>query len=616
MTSSDTISDASSSPSSSSASTAATVTKTSNYSTKERNCQTVRTPPIHRLAIDDIYHNSADPDDKPDLDILKEHLLLEGRLTERAALRIIETGAAILRDEDTMLTVTAPLTICGDIHGQLYDLFKLFDVGGSPATTSYLFLGDYVDRGYFGIECVLYLWALKIHYPDTFFLLRGNHECRHLTEYFTFKQECLVKYTEDIYDACMLAFDCLPIAALMNKQFLCVHGGISPEISTLDDIRQLDRFQEPPPYGAMCDLLWSDPVQDYDSDKDNASPIPQRRSSLPLDDLPPSLMTQPALPSPNEHLYLHNTTRGCSYFYTYAAVNEFLVRNEILSIIRAHEAQDVGYRMYRKSAETGFPSLITIFSAPNYLDAYHNKAAIMKYENNVLNIRQFNSSPHPYWLPNFMDVFSWSLPFVGEKVTDALLCILNICTDEELAEPDEQINSLIERNNRELRKEQLRIKIRALAKIAKTYKTLREMSENILSLRGLTPLLNPTELLDNPEVKTETDVAASILRDATISTEERFSTAKVFDQVNERMPPPKLSRSVTTPVTMECTKQSSISDSPLQSISTRKDMPSKAMISGTTQGLVKMRRASFASSSFVQMNDTTTTVKSYSKLRK
>ena len=100
---------------------------------------------------------------------------------------------------------------------------------------------------------------------------------------------------------------------------------------------------------------------------------------------------------------------------SYAASCDFLQQNNLLSIIRAHEAQDAGYRMYRKSQTTGFPSLITIFSAPNYLDVYNNKAAVLKYENNVMNIRQFNCSPHPYWLPNFMDVFTWSLPFVGEK---------------------------------------------------------------------------------------------------------------------------------------------------------------------------------------------------------
>ncbi|UJR32111.1 hypothetical protein I4U23_019579 [Adineta vaga] len=605
MTSSDQASDASSS----SSATSSSPSKTTNYSTTERNCKTVSTPPLHRLDIDDIYLHSSDPDDKPDLEILKQHILLEGRLTEQAALRIIETGASILHEEATMLDVDAPLTICGDIHGQLYDLVKLFDVGGSPATTSYLFLGDYVDRGYFGIECVLYLWALKIHYRDTFFLLRGNHECRHLTEYFTFKQECLIKYSEDVYDACMIAFDCLPLAALMNKQFLCVHGGISPEISTLDDIRQLDRFHEPPPYGAMCDLLWSDPVEDYGNDKDNPITVPKRRPSLPLNDLPPTLLSQPVLPSTNEHLYLHNTTRGCSYFYTYTAVNEFLVQNQILSIIRAHEAQDVGYRMYRKSAETGFPSLITIFSAPNYLDAYRNKAAIMKYEDNVLNIRQFNSSPHPYWLPNFMDVFSWSLPFVGEKVTDVLLSILSICTDEELAEPDQQIDSLIERNNRELRKEQLRIKIRALAKVAKAYKSLRELSENVLALRGLAPLINPTEVIDNIDIKTETEVAANILRDDNnITSKERFSTAKTLDQLNERMPPTKSSNLDMTPTIAERIKQSSIRNlTSHQSI--KNEASSKASFRGTTQGFVKMRRESFVNTSSISGPDSTTNMK-------
>ena len=470
-------------------------------STTERAVTSVPMLPDKLLTVKEAF----DENGKPNIAVIKEHFLKEGRVEDDVAYKIIDDATAILRQENNILEVEAPVTVCGDIHGQFFDLVKLFDVGGSPSNTRYLFLGDYVDRGYFSMECVLYLWCFKILYPTTLFLLRGNHECRHLSDYFTFKAECKVKYAEALYDRCMESFDALPLAALMNQQFLCVHGGLSPEIHTLEDINQIDRFREPPAFGPMCDLLWADPCEDFGNEK-------------------------------NADHYMHNSVRGCSYFFTYAATCEFLEHNNLLSVIRAHEAQDQGYRMYRKSQATGFPSLITIFSAPNYLDVYGNKAAVLKYENNVMNIRQFNCSPHPYWLPNFMDVFTWSIPFVAEKVTEMLVHILNSCPDDELDEEPgkEETAASPAAKMTEKRKEVIRGKIRAIGRMSRTFQVLREEKEMVLKLKGLIPggQLPPGTLWHGK------DGLEKKLLDVHGQPEiQSFETALSLDRSNERVPP-------------------------------------------------------------------------------
>ncbi|KAL2789120.1 calcineurin A [Aspergillus keveii] len=468
-------------------------------STLERVVKEVQAPAL-TTPTDEQFWSPEDPS-KPNLTFLKQHFYREGRLTEDQALWIIQAGTQILKAEPNLLEMDAPITVCGDVHGQYYDLMKLFEVGGDPSETRYLFLGDYVDRGYFSIECVLYLWALKIWYPNSLWLLRGNHECRHLTDYFTFKLECKHKYSERIYEAAIESFCALPLAAVMNKQFLCIHGGLSPELHTLEDIKSIDRFREPPTHGLMCDILWADPLEDFGQEKTG-------------------------------DYFIHNSVRGCSYFFSYPAACAFLEKNNLLSVIRAHEAQDAGYRMYRKTRTTGFPSVMTIFSAPNYLDVYNNKAAVLKYENNVMNIRQFNCTPHPYWLPNFMDVFTWSLPFVGEKITDMLIAILNTCSKEELE--DETPTSIspsepsppvpMDTDSTEFKRRAIKNKILAIGRLSRVFQVLREESERVTELKTAAGGRLPAGTLM---------LGAEGIKQAITN----FEDARKVDLQNERLPP-------------------------------------------------------------------------------
>lgn len=251
----------------------------------------------------------------------------------------------------------------------------------------------------------------------------------------------------------------------------------------------------------MCDILWADPLEEFGQEK-------------------------------TSEFFVHNHVRGCSYFFSYPAACAFLEKNNLLSVIRAHEAQDAGYRMYRKTRTTGFPSVMTIFSAPNYLDVYNNKAAVLKYENNVMNIRQFNCTPHPYWLPNFMDVFTWSLPFVGEKITDMLMAILNTCSKEELREDitpstvSAPASPPLERDpeTTDAKRRAIKNKILAIGRLSRVFQVLREESERVTELKTASGGKLPAGTLM---------LGAEGIKQAI----HNFEDARKVDLQNERLPP-------------------------------------------------------------------------------
>ncbi|GAW80317.1 protein phosphatase-beta [Plasmodium gonderi] len=245
----------------------------------------------------------------------------------------------ILKQEPNCVQVSAPVTVAGDIHGQFYDLLELFHIGGFPPDVNYLFLGDYVDRGYYSCECFCLVACLKIKYPRRVTILRGNHESRQITKVYGFYDECIRKYNGD-YNAWKHltdAFDYLPLTAIINNEIFCDHGGISPYLHTINQINNLDRFREIPQDGPICDLLWSDPAG-------------------PEDEITEGWKSSP---------------RGAGVVFSEERTSSFLRLNKLNCICRAHQLVQDGFLWMHNE------KVVTIFSAPNYCYRCGNSASLM-----------------------------------------------------------------------------------------------------------------------------------------------------------------------------------------------------------------------------------------------
>lgn len=249
----------------------------------------------------------------------------------------------IFLEQDMVLELSAPITICGDIHGQYNDLLRIFEASNYPPRANYLFLGDYVDRGSQSIETICLLLAYKIKYPNNFFLIRGNHECSYINRQYGFFEDCVSNYNINLWRSFSDLFNCMPIAAIIDDKIFCVHGGLSPDLKSVEQIRQIRRPIEIPENGLLHDLVWSDPSS-------NENP-------------------EDWAPSP----------RGTSFIYGPKPIKTFLDKHDFELLCRAHQVVMSGYEFPFKDEHI----IVTIFSASNYCGEYQNQGAFLKVDKSL-----------------------------------------------------------------------------------------------------------------------------------------------------------------------------------------------------------------------------------------
>jgi diadenosine tetraphosphatase ApaH/serine/threonine PP2A family protein phosphatase len=273
------------------------------------------------------------------LDKWVEHVKGCKYLDEPDLKALCEMVKELLLEESNVQPVASPVTLCGDIHGQFYDLLELFRTGGELPSTNYVFMGDFVDRGYYSLETFTFLLVLKARYPDKITLLRGNHETRQITQVYGFYDECLQKYgSANAWKYCTQVFDLLGIAALVDGRVFCVHGGLSPQAQTIDQIRTIVRDVEVPHEGPLCDLMWSDPEE------------------IEGWELSP---------------------RGGGWLFGSRPTREFVELNCLELVARAHQLVQEGHKyMFNEQ-------LVTVWSAPNYCYRCGNIASILALDANL-----------------------------------------------------------------------------------------------------------------------------------------------------------------------------------------------------------------------------------------
>lgn len=334
-------------------------------------------------------------------------------LTEEEIITLCDKAKEILASEANVREVIAPVTIVGDVHGQYHDLLELFQLAGPLPTTNFLFLGDYVDRGYFSLETATLVVCLKVRYPARVTILRGNHESRQITQVYGFYDECFRKYgSANVWKCFTDLFDYLPLAGLVSgmcrEKLFCPHGGLSPSFDNIDSVQELDRVQEIPHEGPLCDIMWSDPddtISGWGISPRGAGCVPVVRSIVRPRTFRSVLLSLlfSAEPLLRPLLSSHSRRRRCltlhplliphphpplSYVFGQDISERFNRDNGLKFVARAHQLVMDGYLWHHEE------NVVTVFSAPNYCYRCGNQAAIMECDEALeYTLIQFDPAP-------------------------------------------------------------------------------------------------------------------------------------------------------------------------------------------------------------------------------
>ncbi|CAD2215687.1 serine/threonine-protein phosphatase PP1 [Angomonas deanei] len=272
--------------------------------------------------------------------LIEKMLVVKGKAVQRQIMiredeikMVLNAVREIFMSQPMLLEIRPPVRVCGDTHGQYYDLLRIYEKCGFPPYANYLFLGDYVDRGKHSVETIILQFCYKVVYPENFFLLRGNHECASINKMYGFFDDVKRRYNIKLFKAFTDVFNTMPVCCVISEKIICMHGGLSPDLTSVASVIDIERPCDVPDRGILCDLLWADPEDDVQG--------------------------------------FLESDRGVSYLFGEDIVNDFLDMVDMDLIVRAHQVMERGYGFFASR------QLVTVFSAPNYCGEFDNDAAVI-----------------------------------------------------------------------------------------------------------------------------------------------------------------------------------------------------------------------------------------------